>query len=215
MLTMAGVLLAAELVAAPRPLYSAAIPKVYEVIAADPRPIRVLELPTGIRDGLSSIGDFNAGTQYFQTFHGKGVIGGYLSRVAPSIKSRYRRLPVTSALIDVSEGRKLTVGQIDRAIDAADNFVRTTHLGYVVMDSSRVSADLRDFATALLGLKKIAESDGYELYSTKFPPGLRDIPHEPGPGPIAGHWRRTRSPCTIEPCKKSATPFSTPSATRR
>jgi len=182
MLTAAGVLLAAELVAAPRPLYSAAIPKVYEVIAADPRPIRVLELPTGVRDGLSSIGDFNAGTQYFQTFHGKGLIGGYLSRVAPSIKSRYRRLPVTSALIDVSEGRKLTVGQIDRAIAAADDFVRATHLGYVVMDTGRVSADLRDFATALLGLKMIASSDGYELYTTKFPPGLPELPHEPGGG---------------------------------
>jgi hypothetical protein len=173
-LTAAGVLLAAELVAAPRPLYSAAVPKVYDVIAADPRPIRVLELPTGIRDGLSSIGDFNAGTQYFQTFHGKGLIGGYLSRVAPSIKSRYRRLPVTSALIDVSEGRKLSVGQIDRAIAAADDFVRATHLGYVVVDSNRVTADLRDFATALLGLTKIAESDGYELYTTKYPPGLPD-----------------------------------------
>ena len=177
-LTAAGILLAAELVAAPRPLYSAAIPKIYQVIAADPRPIRVLELPTGIRDGLSSIGDFNAGSQYFQTFHGKGLIGGYLSRVAPSITSRYRRLPVTSALIDVSEGRKLTVGQIDRAIQAADDFVRVTHLGYVVIDSGRVSADLRDFATALLGLRKIAESDGYELYSTKFPPGLPDTPHD-------------------------------------
>jgi hypothetical protein len=133
----------------------------------------VLELPTGIRDGLSSIGDFNAGSQFRQTFHGKGLIGGYLSRVAPSIKSRYRRMPVTSALIDVSEGQKLTVGQIDRAIAGADDFVRATHLGYVVIDTSRVSADLRDFATALLGLKKIAESDGYELYTTKFPPGLK------------------------------------------
>jgi hypothetical protein len=41
-----------------------------------------------------------------------------------------------------------------------------------------VSADLRDFATALLGLKKIAESDGYELYTTKFPPGLPDYPND-------------------------------------
>jgi hypothetical protein len=178
-LSAAGLLLAAELIAAPRPLYSATLPKVYEVIAADPRPIRVLELPTGIRDGLSSIGDFSAGTQFRQTFHGKGLIGGYLSRVAPSIKSRYRRMPVTSALFDISEGQKLTVGQIDRAIAGADDFVRATHLGYVVIDTSRVSADLRDFATALLGLKKIAESDGYELYTTKFPPGLK--PSLPGP----------------------------------
>src|SRR5262249_51309741 len=44
-----GTLLVAELVPAPRPLASAEIPSIYEVIAADPRTnVRVLELPFGI-----------------------------------------------------------------------------------------------------------------------------------------------------------------------
>ena len=142
---------AAELIAAPRELYSATVPSVFDVIAADPRPVRVLELPTGVRDGLSSLGNFSAQAQFNQTFHGKGLIGGYLSRVPPSTKARYRQMPVTSALIDVSEGRKLTRGQLDRAIAGADDFLRATNLGYVVMDRARVSADLRDFATAAPG----------------------------------------------------------------
>jgi hypothetical protein len=164
LLSLLGVALAAELTAAPRPLYSAAVPSVFKIVAADPRPVTVLELPTGIRDGLSSIGNFSAQAQFNQTFHGKGLIGGYLSRVPPSVKSRYRKMPVTAALFDVSEGRKLLPDQLDRAIAGAGDFLRATNLGYVVMHRARVSDDLRDFATILLGLTKVAEADGVELY---------------------------------------------------
>src|SRR4029434_2993133 len=115
----------------------------FDIVAADPRPVRVLELPTGVRDGLSSIGDFSAQAMFNQTRHGKGLIGGYLSRVPPSTKACYRRLPVTSALMEISEGHKLSLGQWKRAIDGADDFIRTTNLGYVVMDLGRTSSDLR------------------------------------------------------------------------
>jgi hypothetical protein len=115
------------------------------------------------------MGDFNARAQFYQTFHGKGLLGGYLSRVAPSVKSKYRRMPVTSALIDVSEGQKLSARQIERALAGADGFIRATNLGYVVMQRASVSDDVRDFATILLGLVKIAEADGYDLYVPRQP----------------------------------------------
>ena len=56
----------------------------------DPRPqIRVLELPFGVRDGTSLDGQLHRrGTQYFQTAHGKAIIGGYLSRVSPRAAAR-------------------------------------------------------------------------------------------------------------------------------
>ncbi len=175
-LTASGVLMAAELIAAPRTLHSAVVPSIYDTVAKDPRPVRVLELPTGVRDGLSSLGNYNAESQYFQTAHGKGLIGGYLSRVAPSIKTRYCAMPVTSALIDFSEGRRLTEGQIKRALANADDFVRWTHLGYVVINTARTSDDLRTFASVLFGLTKIGESDGYELYVPRYPSGVGNPP---------------------------------------
>ena len=57
LLALAGVLLAAELLPAPRPLYSARIPDFYNTVAAAPGDFRLLELPTGVRDGASSAGD--------------------------------------------------------------------------------------------------------------------------------------------------------------
>ncbi len=59
LLTLAiGTLLFVELLPAPRILHSAEIPAVYRMIAADPRPVRVLSLPFGLRDGLTSRGKY-------------------------------------------------------------------------------------------------------------------------------------------------------------
>lgn len=165
-----GLVLAFELLPAPRALYAAPLPAAFEPIAADPRRVRVLELPTGVRDGLSSLGDFNASTQFRQTLHGKGLIGGYLSRVSARRKDVYRAMPVMSALLDLGEGRKLQPRQLERALAGAGNFVERTNLGYVVMDTSRVTADLRDFAIIVFNLEKVREADGYELYVPRRQP---------------------------------------------
>jgi hypothetical protein len=167
--TLTGVLVACELLPAPRPIYPAELPPIFDVVRADPRPVRVLELPTGVKDGLAPLGKFSPATQFRQALHGKGVIGGYVSRLSEQRKEAYRRMPVTSALLAISEGRRPTPAEIDRAIAGVDEFVRATNLGYVVMDRSRVSDDLRHFAMLLLGLTKIDEAGVYELYVPRDP----------------------------------------------
>ena len=71
-----------ELFPAPRTLYSGEYSPLSDIIAADPRPVRVLNLPFGVRDGVSSAGNFSARSQFEQTRHHKALIGGYLSRVS-------------------------------------------------------------------------------------------------------------------------------------
>ena len=71
LLTAVAALLMFELLPAPRTLHSAEIPEVYRMVAADPRPIRVLSLPFGLRDGLSSRGNHSSSSQFYQTFHEK------------------------------------------------------------------------------------------------------------------------------------------------
>jgi hypothetical protein len=163
-LCTAALAMAFELFPGPRRLYSAAIPKVYQALAADPRPVRVLRLPTGIKDGLSNIGNFGPQAQYYQTFHGKGLIGGYLSRVDSSSKQFYRRVPVMSALMRLSEGKALEPGQYEAAARNADAFVERSRLGYVVWRNESVTPELRAFAVNIFGLTKVMEADGYELY---------------------------------------------------
>jgi hypothetical protein len=169
LLSVVGVLLVAELQAAPRALFPVDVPRVYQTVADDPRPVRVLTLPTGVRDGVAPIGNLDASTQFYQAFHGKGLVGGYLSRVSARRKEAYRQMPVMGALLDVSEGRTLHASQIDRAVNGADAFLKSTNLGYVIMQEGRVSAPLRDLASSVLGLRKIAEADGYSLYVPRRP----------------------------------------------
>ena len=168
-----GCALAFELLPVPRTLYSAEIPSVYRTIAADPRPIRVLELPFGIRDGLSSIGDFSAASQFYQTAHGKPLVGGYLSRISEQRAAALRRRPVRSALIALSEKRELTERGAERARRAADEFLRHGRVGYVVIDTSRATPQLRDFAVSLFNLRKIESAGVLELY---VPTAIKDAP---------------------------------------
>jgi hypothetical protein len=169
-LATAGVLLAIELVPGPRTLYSAEVPGLYRTIAADPRPdVRVLELPFGLRDGTSSLGDFTARTQYFQTGHGKAILGGYLSRVSPQRRRQARETPVLDAIITLSERQPLTAAKAAAAQEKADDFLRRARLGYVVIDETRASPALMTFATGLLGLTLVEREGPMALYVPRAP----------------------------------------------
>jgi hypothetical protein len=159
-----GLTLGFELLPVPRTLYSAEIPAVYRMIAADPRDVRVLDLPFGVRDGLSSLGNFNPASLFFQTGHGKQLVGGYLSRVSTSTKEFYGRIPTLSTLMALSEGRSQTSLQLEEARRSAGGFLRRARVGYVVMDRSQMKPELWAFAVEALHLTKIADEDGFELW---------------------------------------------------
>jgi hypothetical protein len=173
-LATVAVLLAIELIPGPRTLYSASVPALYQTIAADPRPdIRVLELPVGLRDGTSSMGNFTARTQYFQSAHGKGIIGGYLSRVSPRRRLAARRTPVLNALFTLSEGRALTADEGLLARTGAGEFLRRSRLAYVVVDETRASPELIAFSVDLLGLTLVSREGPLALYVPQAPPPPR------------------------------------------
>ena len=99
-----ALLLVFELWPAPRTLYSAEVSPIYDRIAADPRPVRVLILPFGVRDGVWEAGNFRPHSQYNQTRHGKTLIGGYLSRISRKrVQSMRENYPTLDALIKLSE----------------------------------------------------------------------------------------------------------------
>ncbi len=168
-------LLGFELWPAPRPLAAASVPSVLDIIKADPDPqVRVLHLPTGIRDGASSLGNFSAKSQFFQTHHEKKLIGGYLSRVPGRKKKSMMSFPFTSALVTLSQGHALTPEQEYRAWRNRGRFLHRSHLGYVVFEPEHTPAPLRRFATDTLELEFVAQDQGYELWRPRrrpLPPG--------------------------------------------
>lgn len=169
---LAGVAIAltCELWSAPRPLYGTAIPQVFHVIAADPRSVSVLELPFGLKDGLNTIGTINPASQYWQTFHGKPILGGYLSRISDATRERYAALPIRGALLTLSEGRPLSQPERERARASAAAFLEASHVGYVVVEDRLVSADLRAFAIDVFGLRETMHSEGFTLLEPRVRP---------------------------------------------
>lgn len=164
LLVTAGAVLLFELLPAPRPLYSAAVPRIYRHVAPAPADVRVLELPFGVRDGTSSAGNFTARTQYFQTAHGKRLIGGYLSRVSKRRVSEIRSDGMLDALIWLSEGRTLDASRAGTLVEQGPAFIDRANITFVVIDSGRAPEALRDFAVRAYRLQLI-ETDGvFELY---------------------------------------------------
>ncbi len=163
-LVTVGILLLAELVPAPLTLHSAAVPRFYERVAAAPGDVRVLELPTGIRDGTSSMGNFIARSQYFQTMHEKPLIGGYLSRVGGRSIADVRRIDMLDALIVLSEGGTLPPEREAALISGGSAFVREANLGFVIVDRLRSSTALIDFARRALHLSYVDRDGVFELY---------------------------------------------------
>lgn len=168
--SLVAVGLALELAPVPRQLYSAAIPPVYQTLGAVSESGRVLELPTGIRDGASSTGDFSAATQYYQTAHRRPVIGGYLSRVSEWRRRRDNEDPMLRALFTLSEGRALPAGWREQAAQARDAFLRASCLDFVVVQRWRAPAGLESFAVEALRLKQIHVDQQHAAYKPVNPP---------------------------------------------
>ena len=151
----------------PRTLYAGTVPAVFHTVASDPRKdIRILSLPFGLRDGTSSLGNFNPLTQYHQTVHGKRLVGGYLSRVTRQQKRSLLRYAVLDAMITLSApgNGALSEAQRRRAFASRDRFLVNSKLAYVVTEDARTSPALRAFAVELLRLEFIASADGYTMY---------------------------------------------------
>jgi hypothetical protein len=141
-------------VATGRVLALATVPRIYDRIASDPRDMRVVGLPFGIRDGASSVGNFSALAQFYQTHHEKRLIGGYLSRVSRRRVAALRRFPVLDALLVLSEGRPLDESTRQRALESAGRFVERRSIGHVVIDTAHASSQLIEFAIEAFDLAR-------------------------------------------------------------
>lgn len=160
----AAALLVFELWPAPRPLYAATIPSLFEIIARDPRPIRVLHLPFGVRDGTFSAGNFSARALFYQTAHGKPLIGGYLSRISRQAVADVRAQPTLDALVTLSEGATLSADHAAWVAARGERFVTRSRLGYVVIDHRLAPPALTDFAIGAWRLEEVAREGELALY---------------------------------------------------
>ena len=77
-----------------------------------------------------------------------------------------------NALVQLSEGKRLDPANIDKLNSRAADFLDRVNIGYVVIDHTRSSPDLVEFATRAFRLEPL-EVDGALVL---FRPGLKSNP---------------------------------------
>ncbi len=129
---LAGAILFEHL-ALPLPLSDARVPAVYAQIAADPQPRSVLQIPLGWRNSFGVFGPEQTLLQYYQTTHGKPMLGGNISR-APEFKMAYfKRIPYFAALTEIEFGRPVSDELLAAARAQAADLAYLYDIGYVLL----------------------------------------------------------------------------------
>src|SRR5688572_10353101 len=165
-LGVASIALVAELIPAPLTLYSAAIPPLYRHVAAAPESTVLLEIPTGVADGVSSLGACAARAEYSPAGHGRAGMGGFLCRIARRRVEEVRMTRVRRALAILSEQRSPTEHEQAALLPQGPAFIRDKRIGFVVVDRTRTSPDFEALVTHAFDLRHVETNGSFVLYST-------------------------------------------------
>lgn len=155
-----------ELLPAPRETHAADVPGFLHAIRDDPRPLGVLTLPFGLKDGLVSHGRFSPRYMFHQTVHGKPIYGGYMSRLPGDIltSGEFGRSRVLQTLIALGDGAPVTAADRDALAREGPAFLERLSVGWIVVDRTAAPADLERAAVAAFGLREAASEGAFVLY---------------------------------------------------
>jgi hypothetical protein len=170
-----------EHLALPFPLSDARIPAVYDQIAAEPGDFSMLQLPLGWRNSFGVFGPEKTLLQYYQTAHGKPMLGGNISR-APAFKLEYfQRIPYFQALTEIEFGRPVAPEVIEAAAAQAADLMYLYDTRYVILyppipgrpPYTDTWQDAWDFVKRTLPLEPepFWAQDGIEAYRVLQPAG--------------------------------------------
>ncbi len=170
-----------EHLALPLPLSDARVPAVYSQIAADPEPVSVMQIPLGWRNSFGVFGAERTQLQYYQTAHGKPMLGGNISR-APEFKMAYfARIPFFQAIRAVEFGDELSPELVAAAQAEAADLLYLYNTDYLLLyppiHERKPYVDnwqqTWDFVKSTLSLETAPfwTGDGIEAYRVIQPPG--------------------------------------------
>ncbi len=195
-------LILVEHLSVPLPLSDLTVPAIYRQVAAEPGDFTVLELPLGQRNGARVLGKKDVlimFQQWYQTVHGKRLVGGNTSRNPPFKFQYFSQAPVLSTLIGLTNAadepqhtalRRLLADPVawqallahDRPLVAA--FVRQFDVRFIALHESAVPDSVRDYLEALFPLTLVAADDGIRLYRVELP--AESATRDPQPIDVTG-----------------------------
>jgi hypothetical protein len=158
------VLLVIECAPARPPLYAPAIAPQYAWLKSRADRGAVCELPLGIRDGFGETGRFDSMVLLHQTVHERPIVGGFVARLAPDVRTRYEAMPIVGSLLRLSAGGRLADQPSEGTPAEASARLAAAGVGFVVLDTRVASADLIRYVQTRLALRVLVEADGRVFY---------------------------------------------------
>ena len=159
-----AIVLVAESAPSPIPVVKLSVPQLYYTLRDRPEAGAVVELPLGIRDGFGSRGNLHEMQFYYQTVHGRPLVGGYLSRLPRSVVTTYANDPLLNFLLDVSEpDGKIAVGTTLPSGRVVADSLRANGIAFVVLDRAAAPARLTEYVKEM-GWNLVATEGDRSLY---------------------------------------------------
>ena len=220
-----------EHLAAPLPLTDLSVPAIYRHVAEEPGDFTVLEVPLGMRNGARVLGKKDVlimRQQWYQTVHGKRLVGGNTSRNPPFKFQYFSQAPVLSTLIGLTNAadeplhtalRQLladpTAWQalLDHDRPLVEALLRQLDVRFVVVHEDYVPDTVRTYLATLFPLTHVATEDGISLYRVDlardagpFPPAPVELTAPTGTLYLAEGWSGWVQPPLLGPAWSGDTP---------
>jgi hypothetical protein len=176
---LAALLIAAEYLSYPTPLFDAGVPSIYRDLAKEPAELAVVEIP-GIEQAPVE-------TMYHQTFHEKPIFIGTAARVPREKSDYYLGLPLVRPLIDLRKGKLvLSPELLARERDSAPRVARFLDVGYFVVDRGYEKRGVVDYLEAVLPVDRWYEDDTRLVLRVR----RNELPLEPRTIDAGAVWSR-------------------------
>lgn len=172
-----------EFVAIPIPLASAAVPEVYMRIGEAREDGLVLEVPLGRAAAFASAGSFFPAQMYWQSAHGKRLIGGYVSRASVDRTLALKAEPIFASLLELQAGADLPAARLLRDREGAPELVARLNLRWVLVHPPFYHGKVERYLREVLPLEPLADRDGIAAYRVVRGAGGREA--SAGAGRIA------------------------------
>jgi hypothetical protein len=138
------------------------IPAIYSVVKQQ-RGTTLTNIPIGLRDGTTELGKYDAMNQFCQTYHGKNISGGYISRVPESTFDFFKKDSVMNTLLNLSKDH--TLGYSIPTEQEKNKYFSSFKPDMILLDARFRNTHLEQYLNELIRDRKYKniEQDGYRL----------------------------------------------------
>ncbi len=162
-------LVALDYVAVPFPLVPLPTAPLFGRLVTIARPGAICELPFGLRDGFGEEGTFDARDLFYQTIHGRPMLGGFVARLSPASVRPYREDPFLELLLRMSRrDEKASTASPAMTREETGRSMRRLGISLVVVNRAAATDELIRFVRDTMSLQKLAVDDERDYYVPEY-----------------------------------------------